>query len=167
MVLTLLCRWAWKSLDFERLLHNDTRRVEQNRMKKDQLSSLTLLLMMCLLFSICPFIWCCLEMSGWVCVCVRILCVGVCADGHRDRQIVYCFRPLGMLAVTDGLGWGFCSGPCAARAWQVQSVRSLAPSSQPDAEKLTQLRWQTSYLLCENKLQTFQEKNSLKHWLPE
>lgn len=38
--------------------------------------------------------------------------VRVCTDGRQEGQIVYCFRPSGMPAVMDGLGWGFLQPLC-------------------------------------------------------
>lgn len=58
-------------------------------------------------FSICPFIFRCLEMSGQACVLPPAVTVQVCTDGRQEGHIVYCFRACGVPAVMDGLGRGF------------------------------------------------------------
>lgn len=53
----------------------------------------------------------------------------VCTDGRQEGHTVYCFRPCGVPAVTDGLGPRFSSGLCVSQSSQVQPVRSLAATS--------------------------------------
>lgn len=68
---------------------------------------------LCILFlfflSICPFIFGCLQPSGPVVCSLPAVTVRVCSDGRQRGRLVYCFRPRGAPAVTDGLGlrWVF------------------------------------------------------------
>lgn len=80
-------------------------------------------------FSICPFIFRCLEMSERACVSSPAVTARVCTDGRQEGRTVYCFRPCGVPAVTDGLGPRFSSGLCVSQSLRVQSVRSLAATS--------------------------------------
>lgn len=66
---------------------------------------------LCILFffflSICPFIFGCLQPSGPVVCSLPAVTVRVCSDGRQRGRLVYCFRPRGAPAVTDGLGLRF------------------------------------------------------------
>lgn len=54
--------------------------------------------------SICPFIFGCPQQSGLVVCSSPAVTARVCSDGRQRRRFVYCFRPCGAPAVTDGLG---------------------------------------------------------------
>lgn len=78
-------------------------------------------------FSICPFIFHCLEMSERPCVLpLPWLHECVPTDGRQGGHAVYCFRLHGVPDVTDGLVLRF---PSLSPSLRVRSVRSLAAVS--------------------------------------